>query len=119
MKILDESGLTHYSQKLSKTNKVISLKCTAVDNTAYAKAIIDPMIIVIGQNIGKFCSANNATLILKDKNNTDRGVAQYIGNGASIRPACVGYIDMYVFDSGNTYAQAKIMVNNGIVKKMS
>nr|DAF65960.1 MAG TPA: hypothetical protein [Caudoviricetes sp.] len=31
----------------------------------------------------------------------------------------MGYIDMYVFDSGNTYAQAKIMVNNGIVKKMS
>lgn len=119
MKILDESGLTHYSQKLSKTNKVVSLKCTAVNNTVPAKAIIDPMITVIGQNVGKFCSANNVILILKDNNNTDRGVASYIGNGASIRPVCVGCIDMYVFDSANTYAQAKIMVNNGTIKKMS
>nr|DAG33086.1 MAG TPA: hypothetical protein [Caudoviricetes sp.] len=32
---------------------------------------------------------------------------------------CVGYIDMYVFDSANAYAQAKIMLNNGKIKKMS
>lgn len=119
MKILDESGLTHYSQKLSKTNKVISLKCTSVDRGTPAKSTIDPMITVIGQNLLNFCSANNATLILKDNNNGHRGIAQYIGNGVPIRFACVGCIDMYVFDSANTYAQAKIMVNNGVIKKMS
>lgn len=119
MKILDESGLTHYSQKLSKTNKVISLKCTSVYAFNSANTIVDPMIATIAQNITKFCNTNNATLVLKDNGDNDRGVASYVGNGATIRPACVGYIEMYVFDSGNTYAQAKIMVNNGTVKKMS
>lgn len=119
MKILDESGLTHFSQKLSKTNKVISLKCTSVDKYATAAEIMDPMITVVGQNLSKFYRTNNTTLVLKDNNNIDRGVAQYIGNCAPTQGLCVGYIDMYVFDSANAYAQAKIMLNNGKIKKMS
>ena len=119
MKILDESGLTHYSQKLSKTNKVISLKCTRVDKYMTAAEMMDPMITVVGQNLSKFYRTNNTTLVLKDNNNIDRGVAQYIGNCAPTQGSCVGYIDMYVFDSANTYAQAKYMINRGIIKKMS
>ena len=119
MKILDESGLTHYSQKLSKTNKVISLKCTNAHSYDTANNITEPMITVIVQNISKLYGVNNATFILKDNDNSDRGVASYIGNGGSTRILSVGYIDMYVFDSANTYAQAKIMVNNGTIIKMS
>ena len=119
MKILDESGLTHFSQKLSKTNKVISLKCTRVDKYMTAAEMMDPMITVVGQNLSEFYRTNNTTLVLKDNNNIDRGVAQYIGNCAPTQGSCVGYIDMYVFDSANAYAQAKIMVNKGTIKKMS
>lgn len=119
MKILDESGLTHYSQKLSKTNKVISLKCINAHSYDTANSITEPMITVIVQNISKLYGVNNATFILKDNNNDDRGVASYIGNGGSTRTLSVGYIDMYVFDSANTYAQAKYMINRGIIKKMS
>lgn len=119
MKILDESGLTHYSQKLSKTNKVISLKCTNAHSYDTANNIIEPMIRVIVQNMSKLYGVNNATFILKDNDNSDRGVASYIGNGGSTRVLSVGYIDMYVFDSANTYAQAKYMINEGRIKKMS
>lgn len=119
MKILDESGLTHYSKKLSKTNKVIVLKCTNVSYNSPANAIVNPMITTIEQNMDKLYDVNNATLILKDNNDRHRGVASYIGNGGQFKLICVGCIDMYVFDSANTYAQAKIMVNNGTVKKMS
>ena len=119
MEILDKSGLTHFSQKLSKTNKVISLKCISVDKYMTAVEMMDPMITVVGQNLSKFYRTNNTTLVLKDNNNIDRGVAQYIGNCAPTQGSCVGYIDMYVFDSGNAYAQAKIMLNNGKIKKMS
>ena len=119
MKILDESGLTHYSKKLLKTNKVISLKCTSVSYNSPANAIVDPMIMTIEQNMSKLSGVNNATLILKDNNDKDRGVASYIGNGAQFKLTCVGCIDMYVFDSANAYAQAKIMVNKGNIKKMS
>lgn len=119
MKILDENGLAHYTQKLSKTNKIISLKCTSVNKYTVAKSIINPMINVIKQDAKNFCTVNNATLVLKDNDDNTRGVAQYIGNGASAQRLCVGYIDMYVFDSSDTYAQAKIMVNNGTIKQMS
>lgn len=119
MKILDKSGLEHYSQKLSKTNKVVSLKCTNAHSYDTANSIIEPMITVIVQNINKLYGVNNATFILKDNNNDDRGVASYVGNGGSTRIVSVGYIDMYVFDSGNEYAQAKYMINKGIIKKMS
>lgn len=119
MKILDESGLTHFSQKLAKTNRVVYLKCTSVDKHMTAAEMMDPMITVVGQNLSKFYRTNNTTLVLKDNNNIDRGVAQYIGNCAPTQGSCVGYIDMYVFDSANTYAQAKIMLNNGKIKKMS
>lgn len=119
MEILDKSGLTHFSQKLAKTNKVISLKCTSVDKSTPAVNMINPMITVIGQQYLKFCTANNATLILKDNDNNTRGVAQYIGDANSSKQLCVGYIDMYIYDSANAYAQAKIMVNKGAIKKMS
>lgn len=119
MKILDESGLTHFSQKLSKTNKVISLKCTSVDKYVVASNIIDPMVKLIVQNVVNFCSVNNATLILKDNDNTDRGIASYIGNGTPSKYACIGCIDIYVFDSANSHAQAKIVINKGTYKKIS
>ena len=119
MEILDKSGLTHFSQKLAKTNKVISLKCTSVDKFTPAVNMINPMITVIGQSILKFCTANNATLILKDNNDNHRGVAQYIGNGGPNPNISVGYIDMYIYDSANNYAQAKLMVNNGKIIKIS
>ena len=118
MEILDKNGLTHFSQKLAKTNKVISLKCTSVDESTPAVSMIDPMITVIGQQCLKFCTANNAILILKDNDNNTRGVAQYIGDANLSEQLCVGYIDMYIYDSANAYAQAKIMVNKGeIIKK--
>lgn len=119
MEILDKSGLTHFSQKLAKTNRVISLKCTSVDKFTPAVDVIDPMVTVIKKDLSKFYTANNATLILKDNDNNTRGVAQYIGDGSLFRQLCVGYIDMYIYDSANAYAQAKIMVNKGIIKKMS
>lgn len=119
MEILDKSGLTHFSQKLAKTNKVVSLKCTSVDKLTPAANMINPMITVIGQSILKFYTANNATFILKDNNNNDRGVAQYIGNGGPNLNVSVGYIDMYIYDSANNYAQAKLMVNNGKIIKIS
>nr|DAH40540.1 MAG TPA: hypothetical protein [Caudoviricetes sp.] len=40
MKILDESGLTHYSQRLSRTNKVIVLKNIYINADASAKSIM-------------------------------------------------------------------------------
>ena len=40
MKILDESGLTHYSQRLSRTNKVIVLKNTYINANDSAKSIM-------------------------------------------------------------------------------
>ena len=119
MKILDESGLTHYSQKLSKTNKVVSLKCTNAHSYDTANNITEPMINVIVQNISKLYGVNNATFILKDNDNIDRKNTTYIGNDSSTRILSVGYIDMYVFDSANTYAQAKYMINRGRIKKMS
>lgn len=119
MEILDKSGLEHYSQKLSKTNKVISLKCMDAHPYDTANSITDPMITTIVQNISKLYGVNNATFILKDNSNDDRGVASYVGNGGSTRIVSVGYIDMYVFDSGNTYAQAKYVINKGRIKKMS
>lgn len=119
MEILDKSGLTHFSKKLAKTNKVVSLKCTSVDKLTPAASMINPMISVIGQSILKFCTANNATLILKDNNDNHRGVAQYIGNGGPHPNISVGYIDMYIYDSANNYAQAKLMVNNGKTIKIS
>lgn len=119
MEILDKSGLTHFSQKLAKTNKVVSLKCTSVDKLTPAASMINPMMLVIGQQYLKFCIANNATLILKDNDNNTRGIAQYIGDANLSKQLCVGYIDMYIYDSANNYAQAKIMVNKGTIKKMS
>ena len=119
MKILDENGLTHFSQKLSKTNKVISLKCTSVDKLTPAASMINPMISVIGQSILKFCTANNATFILKDNNDNHRGVAQYIGNGGPHPNTSVGHIDMYIYDSANNHTQAKLMVNNGTIINIS
>jgi hypothetical protein len=44
MKILDESGLTHYSQRLSRTNKVIVLKNTYINAVASAKGIMPTVI---------------------------------------------------------------------------
>ena len=119
MKILDESGLTHYSQKLSKTNKVVSLKCTNAHSYDTANNITEPMINVIVQNMSKFYRTNNTTLVLKDNDNTDRGIASYIGNGALSIYACIGCIDMYVLDSASGHSQAKIMVNRGKYKKIS
>ena len=119
MKILDESGLTHYSQRLSRTNKVIVLKNTYINANDSAKSIMPTAIQTIATNLEKLNKTNNATFIVKDKSDNTRGVASYIGNGGSTINKSVGYIEMYVFDSGNTYAQAKIMVNNGTVKKMS
>lgn len=119
MKILDENGLTHFSQKLSKTNKVVSLKCTTVDKYMTAAEMIDPMITVVEQNLSKFHRTNNTTLVLKDNDNTDRGIASYIGNGALSIYACIGCIDMYVFDSASGHSQAKIIVNRGKYKKIS
>lgn len=119
MEILDKSGLTYFSKRLAKTNKVVSLQCTSVDKLTPAANMINPMITVIGQSILKFCTANNATFILKDNNNSHRGVAQYIGNGGPHPNISVGYIDMYIYDSANNYAQAKLMVNNGKIIKVS
>ena len=119
MEVLDKSGLYEFSRKLAKTNKVISLKCTSVDKYTPAANMIDPMITVIGRSILKFCTANNATFILKDNNDTHRGVAQYIGNGGPHPNISVGHIDMYIYDSANHYTQAKLMVNNGTIIKMS
>lgn len=119
MKILDENGLTHFSQKLAKTNRVISLKCTSVDELTPAANMINPMISVIGQSILKFCTANNATFILKDNNDNHRGVAQYIGNGSPHPNTSVGHIDMYIYDSANNHTQAKLMVNNGTIINIS
>ena len=119
MEILDKSGLTHFSQKLAKTNKVISLKCTSVDKLTPAVSMINPMISVIGRSILKFCTANNATFILKDNNDNHRGVAQYIGNGGPHPNTSVGHIDMYIYDSANNYTQTKLMVNNGTIIKIS
>lgn len=119
MEILDKSGLTYFSKRLAKTNKVVSLQCTSVDKLTPAANMINPMITVIGQQYLKFCTANNATLILKDNDNNTRGIAQYIGDANSSRQLCVGYIDMYIYDSANNYAQAKLMVNKGTIKKMS
>lgn len=119
MEILDKNGLTYFSKRLAKTNKVISLQCTSVDKWTPAANMINPMITVIGQSILKFYTANNATFILKDNNNNNRGVAQYIGNGGPNLNVSVGYIDMYIYDSANDYAQAKLMVNNGKIIKIS
>lgn len=119
MEILDKSGLTHFSQKLARTNKVASVKCTSVDKNTPAVSMIDPMITRIRQNLGKFYTTNNATLILKDNDDNTRGVAQYIGNGSLFLQQCVGYMDMYIYDSADACAHAKIMVNNGKIKKMS
>lgn len=119
MEILDKRGLTRFSQKLSKTNKVISLKCTSVDKSMSAAEMVDPMITVVKQNMSKFYRTNNTTLILKDNNNIDRGVAQYIGNGAYMPGSCIGCIDMHVFDSSSAYAQAKLILNKGTIKKIS
>lgn len=119
MEVLDKNGLYEFSSKLAKTNKVISLKCTSVDELTPAVSMIKPMITVIGQSILKFCTANNATFILEDNNNNNRGVAQYIGNGNPNPNISVGYIDMYIYDSANNYAQAKLMVNNGKMIKIS
>lgn len=119
MEILDKSGLTYFSQKLAKTNRVVYLKCTSVDNHTPAASMIDPMVTVIKKDFSQFRTANNATLILRDNDNNDRGVAQYIGDGMLFTQLCVGYIDMYIYDSSNNYAQAKIMVNKGTIKKMS
>lgn len=119
MEILDKSGLTHFSQKLAKTNRVVYLKCTSVDKHTPAVSMIDPMVTVIKKDFTQFRTANNATLILRDNDNNDRGVAQYIGGGMLFTQLCVGYIDMYIYDSANDYAQAKIMVNKGTIKKMS
>lgn len=119
MEILDKNGLTYFSQKLAKTNRVVYLKCTSVDKYTPAASMIDPMVTVIKKDFSKFRTANNATLILRDNDNNDRGVAQYIGNGILFTQLCVGYIDMYIYDSSNNYAQAKIMVNERTIKKMS
>lgn len=119
MEILDKSGLTHFSQKLAKTNRVVYLKCTSVDKHTPAANMIDPMVTVIKKDFSQFRTANNATLILRDNDNNTRGVAQYIGDGMLFTQLCVGYIDMYIYDSANNYAQAKIMVNKGTIKKMS
>ena len=119
MKILDENGLTHYSEKLSRTNKVISLKCTDVNFNDSANHITEPMINLIAQNMNKLYGINNATFILKDNDNKHRGVASYIGNGGVTRTVTVGYINMYIFDSANTYAQVKYMINYGRIQKMS
>mgnify|MGYP007064934334 CR=1 FL=1 len=75
MEILDKNGLTYFSKRLAKTNKVVSLKCTSVDKRTPAVDMINPMILVIGQQYPKFCIANNATLILKDNDNNTRGIA--------------------------------------------
>lgn len=119
MEILDKSGLTHFSQKLAKTNRVVYLKCTSVDKHTPAASMIDPMVTVIKKDFSQFRTANNATLILRDNDDNTRGVAQYIGDGMLSTYLCVGYIDMYIYDSANAYAQAKIMVNKGTIKKMS
>lgn len=119
MKILDESGLTHYSQKLSRTNKVIVLKNTYINADTSAKNIMPTTIQTITTNLGKLNKTNNATFIVKDKSDNTRGVASYIGNGGSTINKSVGYIELYVFDSANTYEQVKIMVNYGTIKIMS
>lgn len=119
MKILDESGLTHYSQRLSRTNKVIVLNNTYINADASAKSIIPTAIQTISSNLGKLNKTNNATFIVKDKSDNTRGVASYIGNGGSTINKSVGYIELYVFDSANTYEQVKIMVNYGTIKQMS
>lgn len=119
MKILDESGLTHYSQRLSRTNKVIVLKNIQINDNASAKSIMPSAIQTIAANLEKLNKTNNATFIVKDKSDNTRGVASYIGNGGSTINKSVGYIELYVFDSANTYEQAKIMVNYGTIKSMS
>lgn len=119
MKILDESGLTHYSQKLLRTNKVIVLKNTYINADASANGIMPTVIQTIATNLEKLNKTNNATFIVKDKSDNTRGVASYIGNGGSTINKSVGYIELYVFDSANTYEQAKIMVNYGTIKMMS
>lgn len=119
MKILDENGLTHYSQKLSRTNKVIVLKNIQINHYAPAKSVMPVAIQTIATNLEKLNNTNNATFIVKDKSDNTRGVASYIGNGGSTINRSVGYIELYVFDSANTYEQTKIMVNCGTIKQMS
>ena len=114
-----EKLLKYIENEHSELDRVISLKCTSVDELTPAASMINPMINVIGQSILKFCTANNATFILKDNNDNHRGVAQYIGNGSPHPNTSVGHIDMYIYDSANNHTQAKLMVNNGTIIKIS
>lgn len=118
MKLVDNTGLKRYSEHLLKTNKVVPMTCSSTNITTAANVLCNYVSTAVSNNISKLYNINNATIILKDTQNNDRGVASYIGNGAATKAKTVGYVDAYVFDSSNGRQQVKIIINNGTITRI-
>lgn len=118
MKIVDNTGLKRYSEHLLKTNKVVPMTCSSTTIITGASTFANYVSTAVTNNISKLYNTNNATIILRDTQSNDRGIASYIGNGASTKAKTVGYINAYVFDSSNGRQQVKVIINNGNITRI-
>lgn len=111
MELIDKSGLKRYSEHLLKTNKVVYMICPSADRYTKATDIKKQFISVLNNKVSDLYNVNQGTIIVKDSEGTDRGVASYIGNGADTMDKMLGYMDAYLFDSSTTTATNWARIN--------